>query len=975
MKKRTNKFHQRVLALALALMLCVGMLPMAAFAEDAPEAPAPEGPQVTATTVGDLMALAGGEDGAPVDETPEDADAPEEDETADEDGNTVTTEDAVGKDDAEKLESLATPVPENTPTPAPLTDEELAGVERPGQSGTVGVKPGEGFATPGPDATPAPGEDKPENQEVNADEPLYAPTPSPEPEPSSTPAASEPPAETEAPDATPGETTGSTIETGSSTVTTEGQTNWEIFYDEETDTYKITYVIDEEAEGDQTLDLSIALGMLNAYAQAGKDKPQPVAPVEPGPTEEEREALKAYEDFQKLYNETILPGVILMNDAKYIEGKSIEQIVNEYYTNPYRGFYGFTDKREFGDIPEKPEISAEVDHNSPEYQQYLKDLAEYNKAMEALKQQSNANVLEPGDIRKFEFNIVSKSGHTYRYKDGSFILATPDLDKLFGEGSGGNTAFDGQDLPDDYLGKEMSYTVNGGFKPLRDLFTSAGIPEDEVKRGHESLSEMFYWVKDQEAKNKVLEALGCTEADLTNNSGKLRDSVTKYILDYYNAEENASYATLDELFSKSAQARAHLSETDNENSGKSWTFDGEKLGFDYGKEFLYNNFYQNLLSFVFGDKADIDQATGGKKDQNADGSWGYENESWNTKQQYEKMLAEYMQHNEAWVQANNYFNQLLQAGVSAEAATWTSFMMAVNIDGQGTSNNWQSTLWSWYNSIQLEQRDEDLTINKTDEDGQVITGSETGFQIWYKDEETQTNMYCMFDEANNAFTFVSDPNATVYTKDGVLDVEKALMKDILYYLQEVVPPEGFTQDTTIYIVCDPTLVDVEKVLAETENEYGEVAKYLGSLGDGKLTVNFVNVRAPEETPDPTPTPTPTPSESPDPTPTPTPDIPDEPDEPIDEPDVPLDPGPDEPDEPIDEPDVPLDPTPDIPDEPIDEPDVPLAPGEPEEPIDDPEVPLADVPKTGDMAGLWFLMALAAAAGLTGVALTARKRES
>ena len=447
MKQYKNKFHQRVLALALALMLCLGMLPLTALAGDAPEAPEAEpGIQVTELTVGDVLALAGDEDSAP----------------AEEEGSTVTTdEDAIGMEDSEKLESLATPVPENTPTPAPLTDEELAGVERPGQSGTVGVKPGEGFATP------APGEDNPENQEVNADEPLYVPTPSPEPEASGTPAASEPPAETEAPDATPGETTGSTIETGSSTVTTEGQTNWEIFYDEETDTYKITYVIDEEAEGDQTLDLSIALGMLNAYAQAGKDKPQPVAPVEPGPTEEEREALKAYEDFQKLYNETILPGVILMNDAKYIEGKSIEQIVNEYYTNPYRGFYGFTDKREFGDIPEKPEISAEVDHNSPEYQQYLKDLAEYNKAMEALKQQSNANVLEPGDIRKFEFNIVSKSGHTYRYKDGSFILATPDLDKLFGEGSGGNTAFDGQDLPDDYLGKEMSYTVNGGFKPFR----------------------------------------------------------------------------------------------------------------------------------------------------------------------------------------------------------------------------------------------------------------------------------------------------------------------------------------------------------------------------------------------------------------------------------------------------------------------------------------------------------------------------
>ena len=149
MKQYKNKFHQRVLALALALMLCLGMLPLKALAGDAPEAPEAEpGIQETELTVGDVLALAGDEDSAP----------------AEEEGSTVTTdEDAIGMEDSEKLESLATPVPENTPTPAPLTDEELAGVERPGQSGTVGVKPGEGFATP------APGEDNPENQEVNAD--------------------------------------------------------------------------------------------------------------------------------------------------------------------------------------------------------------------------------------------------------------------------------------------------------------------------------------------------------------------------------------------------------------------------------------------------------------------------------------------------------------------------------------------------------------------------------------------------------------------------------------------------------------------------------------------------------------------------------------------------------------------------------------------------------------------------------------
>ncbi len=929
MKKRTNKFHQRVLALALALMLCVGMLPMAAFAEDAPEAPAPEGPQVTATTVGDLMALAGGEDGAPVDETPEDADAPEEDETADEDGNTVTTEDAVGKDDAEKLETVPTPAPENTPTPAPLTDEELAGVERPGQSGTVGVKPGEGFATPGPDATAAPGKDKPENQEVNADEPLYAPTPSPEPEASSTPAASEPPAETEAPDATPGETTGSTIETGSSTVTTEGQTNWEIFYDKENDTYRITYVIDEEAEGDQTIDLTIALGMLNAYAQTGKvqlekEKAELEAKLA------DNEDYKAYKKGLAAYESDIAEiKQILPNFGEDLTGMTDDEIADLF-------------RKKYGTMADKPVLPDSLK-------------SQFDAIEDRWIHQSESDVLQPGDILKFQFDIVSKSGHTYRYKDGSFILATPGWTE--GNGSG-TTGFDGQELPEEYVDK-ANYHVTVRAEPIQELLKEAGI--DDWGRFNGS------WTKyDERQIKKLLDKYG-------NDS--LQENMNAYLLEYYQEKTGVAYKDIADLVAKNEEARAELSKTAT-SGNKYFKIDKEEFVVEaHMGSVLYDEFYKNLISFVFGDKADIDEATGDKKYQHADGSWAYENESWNSKQNYEKMLAEYMQRNAAWVQANDYFKALLKAGVSAEAATWTSFMMAMNLDGELMGNDWQDTKWPWYNSIQLEQRDEDLTINKTDEDGQVITGSETGFQIWYKDEETQTNMYCMFDEANNAFTFVSDPNATVYTKDGVLDVEKALMKDILYYLQEVVPPEGFTQDTTIYIVCDPTLVDVEKALAEAQDEYGEVAKYLGSLGDGKLTVNFVNVRTPEETPDPTPTPTPTPSESPDPTPTPTPDIPDEPDEPIDEPDVPLDPGPDEPDEPIDEPDVPLDPTPDIPDEPLEEPDVPLAPGEPEEPIDDPEVPLADVPKTGDMAGLWFLMALAAAAGLTGVALTARKRES
>ncbi len=131
--------------------------------------------------------------------------------------------------------------------------------------------------------------------------------------------------------------------------------------------------------------------------------------------------------------------------------------------------------------------------------------------------------------------------------------------------------------------------------------------------------------------------------------------------------------------------------------------------------------------------------------------------------------------------------------------------------------------------------------------------------------------------------------------------------------------------------------------------------------------------------------------------------PEEPDEPIEEPDVPLDPAPEEPDEPIEEPDVPLDPTPEEPDEPIEEPDVPLNPT-PDEPVDEPdvplnpapeepaggngnggsgandeeiledgEIPLADVPKTSDDLSLLWILVLACGATLMARCLSRKER--
>ena len=121
---------------------------------------------------------------------------------------------------------------------------------------------------------------------------------------------------------------------------------------------------------------------------------------------------------------------------------------------------------------------------------------------------------------------------------------------------------------------------------------------------------------------------------------------------------------------------------------------------------------------------------------------------------------------------------------------------------------------------------------------------------------------------------------------------------------------------------------------------------------------------PTPTPTPTATPTPTPEPTEEPSPSPTPD----PDDEIPDPDVPL--GTPEP--------VPT-PTPD-PDDEIPDPDVPLGTPKPEQPtptpipttkptpvpdeeIPDEDVPKGNVPKTGDDSAVWFLLTLVSGAGL------------
>ncbi len=729
------------------------------------------------------------------------------------------------------------------------------------------------------------------------------------------------------------------VGTGTTEDQTEGSTpesgkNWEIFYDKENDVYKLTFNIDSDAEGDQVVDMTYALKLLNEYAQSAEKPKEPVKDFdEPGLSAEDQAKLDAYEKEKKDWDEKDYPWVCEMVDKMNRPGwaseHTMEEVVKEFNTNPYKGFYGIPSDAQAA-IPVKPDV-AEVDKDSPEYQEYLGKLAEYEAAYAEYQKdlidynrRLNADVLEPGDIRKFMIFLSSSSNHTYKYQEGSFTLATPD----FGQQNSGVIGFDGQELKDNHVTKEETVNISLNFAPLRELYESCGVDPAAISLNTE-LTDMLEEVSGKEhwggneAVEKVLAALGYTEG------GDLSQCVTDYILNYY-GNDNIKYSSLSELFEKNALARADATAT---KMDRPCTFDGTKLSAILSASHRYDNFYQALFSFAYGDKADIEKLLGEMTETN--GRFEYDNDEW-TDDGLKNALYYYMAHKEIWETTDKYFQELLKEGLTADQATWASFMMALNIDGELSGNGWQLTQWPWYNSIKLEQMDIDFSLTKTDgETGEAITDSETGFQVYYIDKVksddgtvSDVKMYCSYDAETNSYTFVPT-ESTVWTKDGKLDINYAMMKDIVYYLQETVAPEGYERDTNVYIIMNEE--DYNAMSDEDKAALGKFDKFLETQKseDGlKVSVEFTNakVKIPTTTPE-EPTPPPTPEE---------PDRPTTPDEPDRDPDVD-----------VPEPEVPLS---DMPEEPfvsISEEDVPLADTPEEVEIDDPEVPMGDVPRTGD----------------------------
>ena len=447
---------------------------------------------------------------------------------------------------------------------------------------------------------------------------------------------------------------------------------------------------------------------------------------------------------------------------------------------------------------------------------------------------------------------------------------------------------------------------------------------------------------------------------LTNND--IRDALKEYmpahgyetyddyILDYYKKPDGTRYESVAELLKSDSKALQDLS-----ISGSSMPEAGSNQNNTVGMDpsTLYDNFYKNVLSFKVGDPDAVDSEAGGNVDHDhSHGQWAADGT--------QETIGDYMagKLNEtpgAWAKANSYFNTLLANGMTADEATWAAFTMATNIDFQNAGNDYQDSAWNWYASMVLHQADGTLELTKTDADGNVIGDEEgegqTSFYLWKYDtetdsdgNETRTPMYCTYVEPTYStnddgeqvlekdgfYCWVKyDPaqdkmTYTITTTGGKLNIDYALLENVVYYLQEALAPEGYDADPNIYVICDKDTYDemassgaFDSVENPAEGSSAPVAGWLGAIrGGDTLTINFVNT-ASEPEPDPDPEPDPEP-----------------PTDPVD---------PENPDEPVspENPDLPpvQDATPD--------PESPVLPQNPENPaVQDARPDAATLPQTG-----------------------------
>lgn len=566
----------------------------------------------------------------------------------------------------------------------------------------------------------------------------------------------------------------------------EDDTDCSCAYDPDTGHFKVTFNIKEDAEGDQTIELSKVNEVVHQYGEDVVDK------------------WLATEEGQNWYK-------------------------NE------EGWIGL----------DKVEKNVKI-ANNVEY------CVSYTRDENGNIQRKVALVPQAGDTVIYDVSLANGSKHTYVYQDGSLTVATAKLPK--NDNPNASVGFDGQPLPDIIADTNVVITYNRG-KDVHGCMEDL-IDQLDVDRQYDSPSTVRRAV-DKYIKNHY------------------NGDYDAYILDYYNKKDGTRYTSVNDLLANNEAALTDLNKSGTGEKLHSITFDSPTY---------YNHFYKNVLSLKVDDSDKLEEF---KKDTGV---------SWNSSGK-ELTIGDYMYDKlnsteGAWDKANSYFNALLSSGLNEDEATWAAFALAVNLDGELANNNIQNKPLSWYASMVLHQADGTLDLTKTDKDtGEIIGDDEgegqTSFYLWKYETDKKTGeknpMYCTYVEPtyttnedgeqvlekDGFYCWVKyDPTKdkltyTVTTTNGKLNIDYALLENVVYYLQEAIAPDGYDTDPEIYVICDEESYKELEGTEVTNPATGATSKvstdsWLGSILGGKtLSINFVNtatVPDPEPTPDPDPVP-------------------------------------------------------------------------------------------------------------------------
>lgn len=566
----------------------------------------------------------------------------------------------------------------------------------------------------------------------------------------------------------------------------EDDTDYSCAYDPDTGHFKVTFNIKEDAEGDQTIELSKVQEVVQKYGEDEVDK------------------WLATEEGQKWYkrNENWIGVDKVQTNLKIAN--------NVEYTISYT-------RDENGNIQRKVVLAPQA-----------------------------------GDTVIYDVSLANGSKHTYVYQDGSFTVATAKLPK--NDDPNASVGFDGQPLPGVISGTNVVITYNRG---------------KDVHGCMEDLIDQLDVDRQYDMPGKVQRAVDKYIKD------KYNGDYDAYILDYYNKKDGTSYTSVNDLIANNEAALTDLNKSGTGVELHHITFDSPTY---------YNHFYKNVLSLKVDDSDKLEKF---KKDTGV---------SWNSSGK-ELTIGDYMYDKlnsteGAWDKANSYFNALLSSGLNEDEATWAAFALAVNLDGEMANNNMQKKPLSWYASMVLHQADGTLDLTKTDKDTGKIIGDDEGegqtsFYLWKYETDKKTGekdtMYCTYVEptytTNEAgeqvlekdgfYCWVKyDPTKdkltyTVTTTNGKLNIDYALLENVVYYLQEAIAPDGYDVDPEIYVICDEESYKELEGTEVTNPATGATSKvtadsWLGSILGGKtLSINFVNtatVPDPEPTPDPDPVP-------------------------------------------------------------------------------------------------------------------------